>query len=417
MSRNTVTAALDQLTADGWVETRRGSGVYVARPPDPVGAARPAREKPDDEPDSVPFDVEPPGLDLFPIEAWRRIQSRRWAALGRSALRQGLSPGHSGLRRTIAEHLWLARGVPCEPEQVFITQSARTGLGLAVRALTRPGDGAWVEDPAYIGSKALLRAEGLRVDAIPVDDQGFDVSQARARAPGATLALVTPQCQFPTCVAMSEDRRAGLLDWAREEDGWIVEDDYDAEYRFDGPPATPLVAGPGGDRVVYVHSYNKTLFPALRIGFLVAPPNLVDRFTAVRREFDDHPNVPTQMVLRDFIEEGWLDTHLRATRAAYAERRQTMIERVAPLLAPWLTFDVAASGLHLMATPRADLEPRAIQALAKAVGVDLTLASVLSELPATERRLLFGFAAFSPQRLQRAGARLRDALQQAFASA
>lgn len=409
VSRNTVTTALEQLAADGWIDLRRGSGAYVARPPDPVAPPAPT-DSADDEPECLPFEVGPPGLDLFPLEAWRRIQARRWASLDRSALRQGRSAGYSELRRTIAEHLWLARGVPCSPDQIFITQSVRSGLGLAVRALTRPGDRAWVEDPAYMGSKSLMRAEGLDVHASPVDAEGFDCARASDAAPGARLALVTPQCQFPTGVTMSEARRASLLDWARSEDGWIVEDDYDSEYRFDGQSVSPL-AGENGDRVVYIHSFNKTLFPALRIGFLVAPKALVGQFAAVRREFDDHPNVPAQMVLRDFIEEGWLDTHLRATRAAYAERRRVMIERVAPMLERWLDVDMTSSGLHLLARPKNDGDPALIQQAAQAQGVTLTLARILSETPERERRILLGFAPYSPASLVRAGERLHAAMQ------
>lgn len=412
ISRNTVTATLDQLAADGWVETRRGSGVYVSQVAvtNPPGTA--GNTALHDGPDLLPFDVGPPGLDFFPLDAWRRIQARRWATMPRSAMREGASAGYSELRRTIAEHMWVARGLPCSPDQVFITQSVRTGLDLALRVLTRPGDEVWIEDPSYFGSRALIEAAHLRAVPVKVDEEGLDVAAGRLTAPHARLALVTPQCQFPTGASLGKSRRAALLDWASEADAWIVEDDYDSEYRFDPEVSVPLANDPGGERVIYAHSFNKSLFPALRMGFLIVPTALVHAFSAMRGRIDGYPSVPNQMVLRDFIEEGWLDTHLRSCRAAYRERRSVMFEQVEPRLAPWLAFEPHRAGLHMVARLDPSLDPENLVRRAREQGVELTPVAMLSTRPLEERRILLGFAGYTPDQLRRATDKLVALLTQ-----
>lgn len=406
ISRNTVTSTLDQLAADGWVEARRGSGVYVSRIVVSGGGAETGRAALRDGPEMLPFEVGPPGLDFFPLDAWRRIQARRWASMPRSAMREGASAGYSELRRTIAEHMWIARGLPCTPDQVFITQSVRTGLDLALRVLTKPGDDVWIEDPGYFGSKALIESAHLRPIPVSVDEQGLDVAAGRLASPCARLALVTPQCQFPTCVSLSRPRRAALLEWASEADAWIIEDDYDAEFRFDQEVSVPLAADPGGERVIYAHSFNKTLFPALRMGFLIVPLSLVDAFATLRSRIDGYPSVPNQMVLRDFIEEGWLDTHLRSCRAAYRERRSIMFEQVAPRLAPWLQFERTDAGLHVVAKLEPSLDPQELVLRAREKGIELTPMAMLSDRPLRERRMLLGFAGYTPGQLIRAADKL-----------
>jgi GntR family transcriptional regulator/MocR family aminotransferase len=402
VSRNTVTATLDELIADGWVEARRGSGVYVlhetrAEQPEAVDA-------PTDEPFTRPFEIDPPGLDIFPLEAWRRIQARRWADMPRMDLREGASAGYSGLRRTIADHVWVAHGVSCTPEQIIVTQGARSGLDLVLRCLTEPGDDVWLEKPGYFGFRSIMDAAGRRPVYAPVDAEGLDVAAARALSPGARLAVVTPQSQMPTCMRMSEERRQALLDWAAETGGWIFEDDYDAEFRFDKGRALPLAGQPGADRVIYAHSFNKTLFPALRIGFLVVPPGLTDLFVEKRRHADGYPSVPDQMVLRDFIEAGWLDTHVRACRAAYRQRKDVMYETVEPMLRRWLRFEDHPSGLHIVAWLDPAVSPAALRDRALSVGIHLTPMDDYYPEPAGDPRLVLGFAGFTPDRLI-AGAR------------
>lgn len=412
ISRNTVTAALDQLAADGWVETRRGSGVYVSQVALATKTVTAGRAVLPDGPDMLPFDVGPPGLDFFPIDAWRRIQARRWASMPRSAMREGASAGYSGLRQTIAEHMWIARGLPCSPDQVFITHSVRSGLDLAIRVLTKPGDEVWIEDPGYFGTRALIEAGHLRAVPVKVDDQGLDISAGRLAAPHARLAVVTPQCHFPTGVSLSKSRRAELLDWASEADAWVIEDDYDAEFRFDPEPSVPLATDPGGERAIYVHSFNKSLFPALRMGLLIVPRSLVEAFSELRGRIDGYPSVPAQMVLRDFIEEGWLDTHLRNCRAAYRERRSVMLERVEPRLLPWLRFEPHRAGLHMVANLVPSLDPQDLASRAREQGIELTPMARLSTRPLEERRLLLGFAGYTPSQLLRATDKLQMLLEQ-----
>lgn len=411
ISRNTVTATLDQLAADGWVSARRGSGVFVSAVGPSQGEVPGDRPAPTDAPEILPFDVGPPGLDIFPLDAWRRVQARRWSTMSRASLREGHSAGFSELRKSIADHMWIARGVPCSPDQVIVTHSVEGGIDLVIRALTKPGDEVWIENPGYFGSRFQLGAAGLQLAMIPVDGEGLDVAAGERVAPAARFALVTPQCQFPTCVSLSPQRRADLLAWAHRAGSWIVEDDYDAEFRFDQSLPTPLIAQAGGDRVIYANSFNKVLFPALRVGYLIVPPDLADTFARVRRYVDGHPAVPNQMVLRDFIEEGWLDTHMRNCRAAYEERRAVMFDRVEPRLAPWFRFERHAAGLHIVAELDRRLDPVKLQTLARANGIELTPMAMFLADEAPDTRLLLGFAGYPPAQLIRAADRLAALLE------
>jgi GntR family transcriptional regulator/MocR family aminotransferase len=397
LSRNTVTAALDELIAEGWAEARRGSGVYVLQ--DKRERKRETADEPADGPMTLPFDVGPPGLDMFPIDAWRRIQARRWAAMPPADLREGASAGFSDLRTTIANHAWVAHGVPCTPDQVIVTQGVRSGLDLVLRCLTRAGDQVWLETPGYFGFRALVEGAGRRAVDVPVDSRGLDVGAGRVMAPNAPLAVVTPQVQMPTCIRLDDDRRQELLTWASENGSWIFEDDYDAEFRFDEDPRPPLAAYPGAERVIYAHSFNKTLFPALRIGFLILPPGLTALFIAKRKHADGYPSVPDQMVLRDFMEAGQLDSHVRACRVAYEERKAVMYEWVEGLLAPWMRFERHPSGLQIVAWLRGDLDPHDLKARAAAEDIELTTVDRYFPSAVGDRRLLFGFAGYPPRQL------------------
>lgn len=410
VSRNTVTAALDELIADGWVEARRGSGVYVLH--ERLLEQPEVRAAPADGPLNLPFEVGPPGLDLFPLDVWRRIQERRWSAMPSSDLREGASAGYSALRQTIANHMWIARGVPCTADQIIVTQSVRTGLDLVLRSLTRPCDEVWLESPGFFGFPPLVQAAGRRPVFIPVDAEGLDVAKGRALSPNARLAVVTAQSQMPTCVRMSEERRTALLAWAAETDAWIVEDDYEAEFRFDDGQSPPLAAHPQAQRVIYAHSFNKTLFPALRIGFLVVPPGLAKHFIEVRQSTDGHPSVTDQMVLRDFMEAGWLDTHVRACRAAYRQRREVMYSTLEPMLAHWMRFERHPSGLQIIAWLDAAIAPREFQMRAKSVGIELTTMDMYYPEPVGDPRLLLAFAGYPPRQLIDAGKKLVSLLKE-----
>lgn len=403
VSRNTVVAALEKLASDGWLETRHGAGTYVTDRA--AGASSGLLEPLPDVAVETPFAPGVPGLDLFPDGVWNQLQARRWRSMPRSALQEGERAGWAGLRISIARHLRLTRGVKCEPQQVVITNGARAAITLAARVLARPGDRAWIEDPGYFGGKDAVEAQGLAAVPVRIDEEGIDVDAGEAAAPDARLAIVTSQCQFPTGAPLSAPRRARLLSWAERSNSWIVDNGYDSEFSFTKERPTSL-AEDASARVIYVNSFNKSLFPALRIGYLVAPPQLVDAFAAARGALDGHSNVPNQMVLADFLDGGHYDEHMRRCRDAYAERRAALVAALNGPLAPWLRYYPHCGGLHVVAALRDAGSAKALAERARAVGIDITPMSRFTDDPSRESELLLGFSAFSPGAINAAARKL-----------
>ena len=348
VSRASAVAAYEQLAAEGWIEGRTGSGAYVSADlPAPFAAAEargsgaPSRYAPDPERPFAPLKAagesgEPPftgGLALMDArsqDVWRRLTHR--------SVRR-LSPVHFGytdprglpeLRGALADYLRGARGLKCAPEQVLVTSGTQHALDLASRLLLEPGDQVWVEDPSYPMTFKALAAAGLRIVPVPVDEQGLVVAEGVRRAPRARAVVVTPSHQYPTGAVLSMGRRAELLTWAREADAWIIEDDYDSELRFRGRPLAALQGLDEAGRVIYVGTLNKSLFPGLRIGCLVAPWSLLERFVDARHIADRQPPTLTQTVVSGFIAEGHLAAHFRRLRQLYRRNQDTVIEALAP---------------------------------------------------------------------------------------
>jgi len=396
ISRNSVLNALDRLVADGWLEARRGSGVYVSydgvRARDP-NAGRPAARK------SVagPFQAGLPPLDLFPIDLWNRLQSRRWRYMSQASLEDGETAGHPMLRSAIAAHLAAARGLDCLPEQILVTTSIPAGIDLAVRALGLTGAAAWVEDPGYTGDKQSLHNCGVQLVPVPVDEEGIGVGEGIRIGAGARVALVTPVAQFPTGATMSPQRRAQLLAWSDENSAWIFEDDYG--WSDAGPHAPRPLAAEGRRNVIYFNSFNHTMFPALRIAYAVLPPDLIDRFLAVRRGLDGHPNVPNEMVLADFIDGGHLDEHLRRSRESQDERRRIVLSAISESLPSVLISSGEPTGSHLTFDLQG-LGEDVFVARAAEQGVCVTGMSLL-RLAGGPPQVLLGHS-FPPERLRRA---------------
>ena len=442
LSRNTVVAALDQLVADGWVEPRKGSGTFV-RADCLTSGYRPSAPRPRiaDSPDPQPFTVGVPALDLFPLETWSRLQARRWRNMPRAGLGEGEPLGWPALRQAIADHLSAARGMACEPDQVIVTNGARQAYDLLAQCLggaagiSRPvndqlvingsgspdpsileslrtwGAAAVTEDPCYFGLRDALRSNGLRVVPVPVDEEGIDLDAAPAEAEDAAVLFLTPQCQFPTGVELSPARAQRLFAWAGERGAWIVEDGYDSEFVLEGEPTRPLNCRPGGQSAIYLNSFNKVLFPGLRIGFVVAPPALVDRLTEARRRLGPQTNVPNQMVLTDFIEEGHLDTHIRRCREAYAERQAVLRTAIAERLGGLLEVQPRRMGLHLVARLNGTTRASALAAAAARRGVEIVPLSEFTDRDIGEHYVLLGFAGFGTAALRRAAAALAEAVR------
>jgi GntR family transcriptional regulator/MocR family aminotransferase len=353
VSRNTVMNAYAQLLAEGYVEGEVGSGTYVSRTlPDELlharshaiqvhqltqegrrlsqrGARLASMQVPTPRfPSGVKaFRPGIPALDAFPYELWARLMARRWRRPQRALLGYGDPAGYRPLREAIAAYLGEARAVRCRAEQVIVVAGSQQALDLTARMLLDEGEGAWIEDPGYLGARGALVGAGARLAPIPVDGEGLDVAAGEVSSPAARLVYVTPSHQYPFGVTMSLPRRLALLKWASQAGAWVIEDDYDSEYRYAGRPLAALQGLDSEGRVIYLGTFSKVLFPALRLGYMVVPPDLVDAFMAARALSDRHCPVLDQAALADFIGDGHFARHIRRMRALYAERQAIGIRR------------------------------------------------------------------------------------------
>ena len=318
------------------------------------------------------------------------------------------------LRQAIADHLGATRGLPCRAADVIVTAGSQGAIALAAGLLLDDGDAAWVEEPAYVAGRSALAAAGARLVPVDVDADGLDVAAGIRAAPAARLALITPSHQYPTGVTMSQARRVEMLRWAEAANAWIIEDDYDGDYRYGGRPLRPLraMASHGADRrVVYVGTFAKVLAPALRLGFLLAPTGLGPAFATGRALVDRQPPLPLQAVLADFIGEGHLSAHLRRMRLLYAERRDALLgalDAECRGLLAWRPEDVDA-GLHLAVRFQdPTVDDAAVSAAAARLGVQAPPLSSYS-LGQGQAGLVLGFSATPAERMVEAARRLSRA--------
>ena len=452
-SRNTVLSAYEQLLAEGYLTGAHGSGTYVSQVlPDQFLAvgARAAASLDDAGPGLPrpalsrrgqalarpqiqargPRDAFMLGPDTarFPFEVWGRMLGRTWRRPRIDLLGYGDPAGYRPLREAIAEYVRSARGLRCEWRQILITSGVQQALDLVVRALLDPGDAVWCEDPGYRGFRGPLSAAGARVAAVPVDGEGLSVTAGRARAPEARLAVVAPSHQFPLGVVMTLGRRLELLDWARTAKAWILEDDYDSEYRYAGRPLAALqgldaargtdghgTARGGGGRVIYAGSFSKVMFPSLRIGYLIAPEDLIAPLTRVRAALEDHPSSVIQPALAAFIAEGHFAGHVRRMRAHYAARQEALLSAARRHLDGLLDVAPDEAGMHLVArfSPvlAACLSDTEAETRAWAAGITVSALSNYAIEKPTAPGLLLGYAAVPEARLLDAARSLAKTLE------
>jgi GntR family transcriptional regulator/MocR family aminotransferase len=440
ISRNTVASAYLQLSAEGYTLGRVGHGTRVApllsERTYSVPASPPAQQTrstlPADElsergrvllqtpflPRSLlawepgasqAFRVGVPALDEFPQQLWARLTARRARRSFPTLLSDWNPAGYRPLREAITTHLRVARGVRCDPEQVIITAGAQGGLDLAARVLLDPGDIVWIEDPGYLGTKGALLGAGARLVPVPVDQEGLDVAAGKARAPHARLAVVTPSHQSPLGVTMSLARRLALLEWAKEQRAWIVEDDYDSEYRFAGRPLAALQGLDSAQRVLYLGTFSKVLFPTLRLGYLIAPPQLVSALLAARRFIDMHVPLLEQAVVADFINEGHFTRHIRRMRLLYAERRAALIVALERTCAGLLEVVAPEVGMHLIGWLPAGVSDQLAARQAAEQGVQAVPLSLACLEPLRRGGLLLGYAAVNEREIEEGVRRLISA--------
>jgi len=391
ISRIPAVQAFAQLVAEGYVESRIGAGSFVSQAlPDPRPAASdpkalkarrpgprrmpPARLLVASEPWLElrgPFRASVPAFDEFPADLWARLVARHARRMSPRQMGYGDPMGLSSLREALALHLGTVRSVACTPEQIMIVTGSQQALALAAQTLLAPGDAVWLEEPGYGGARDALRLAGARIVPVPVDHDGLDVAAGIERCPNAKCAYVTPSHQYPLGVVMSASRRLQLLDWARRRGAWLFEDDYDSEYRFDGQPLASLHGLDTDARVLYVGTFSKVLFPALRIGYLAVPRDLVARFRRVRGAMDISTSHLHQAVLADFLGEGHFARHLRRMRGIYAERRRALETALGRELAGVARVIGDHAGMHLVVTlPRGARDHDiAIQAARRGISV------------------------------------------------
>ncbi len=326
VSRATVEAAYGELVAQGWLERKGQAGTFVS---DRLVGRAPAAMPAHAAAAAVgprPFQLGLPALDLFPRALWAKVMGRRLRTWTRTDLAFGDAAGEPALRQAIVDYLRVSRSIECRAEQVFITSGYRASLALLFSTLAQPGDAIWMEDPGYRFIRPTVAACGLRLHPVPVDEEGLNVDAGIRAAGDARFALLTPAHQSPLGVALSLPRRRQLLAWAARKQAWIIEDDYDSEFRYRGRPLPPLKSLDAPERVIYAGTFSKSLFPALRVAWLVVPPALVERF---RPRADC--SVPTlcQLALADFMQQGHFWRHLKKMRQHYAQRRRWLEQALA----------------------------------------------------------------------------------------
>ncbi len=439
VARNTVTAAFDQLLVEGYLDGRHGSGTYVsaelpealaeaqAAPGARPGATRPptaarlsargaalAAAGPGAYARHRAFTPGLPALDQFPFDWWARHLARVWRRPPAALPARGEAAGHAPLREAVAAYLRTVRAARCEADQVLIVSGAQQAIGLAARVLLEAGEVALVEDPGYPGLRSALLGAGVRPHPVPVDAEGMDIAAGEAVAPDARMACVVPSHQYPLGVTMSLGRRLALLDWAARRDAWVLEDDYDSEYRYGGRPLAALQGLDRRDRVLYVGTFSRVLFPALRLAYLVVPPDLVAPFRAARAALDDHPPALAQPVLAAFMAEGRFAAHVRRMRRLYATRQQALLTAAEAHLPGLLTLMADESGMHLVAHLAPALAARMTdeEASARAAAANLTTPPLTPfYLGQPDRQgLMLGYAALDEAEIEAGVARLAQVL-------
>jgi GntR family transcriptional regulator / MocR family aminotransferase len=295
-----------------------------------------------------PFQMGLPALDAFPRKLWARLHARRARALSSIAMVSQDPAGFAPLRQAIAGYLAIARGINCSTKQIFITAGYQGALGLITRTLLAPGDAVWFENPGYFRARDALAAAGAAIISVPVDRDGLDIRLAIKRSPKARLAVVTPSHQCPLGVTLSLPRRLELLSWAARTGAWIVEDDYDSEFRYLGRPLPALKGLDDAGRVFYAGSFSKVLSPGLRLGYLVVPLSSIDRFHRTAGLFAPSSSLLDQMVVADFMTEGHFARHLKRMRRLYAARRDALVSALRTIFDDQLVLDVPPGGMHVI---------------------------------------------------------------------
>ncbi len=432
VSRDTVEAAYSQLHAEGFIERHVGSGSFVAE----MTAFAPARRR--SRRDALagiqapnlsrrgnamfqsggvremlkprPFAPGVPDTCSFPLALWERLERQVLKDMGTTALQHADPQGVETLRHAIADYVNLERGARASADRVLVLTSSQQAMTLCANLLLDPGERIYIEDPAYYGARKAFEAAGLECVPVRVDRQGVRVEPVLNDPHPARAICLTPSHQFPTGATLALERRLALIEWAARNQAWIIEDDYDSEFHYAGKPTACVQGLDAHERTIYIGTFTKSLFPGLRIGYVVLPPQLVKPMTVARTLLDGHTASITQLTLARFMEGGHFGAHVRTMRGIYAQRLEVLDALVRRHLSSFVEARVPVGGLQMPCVLTCDLcEHTAIDA-ARHVGVDVLGLSALHAAGNGKAGFLMGFAAYTPAELELAAGKLARAL-------
>lgn len=405
LARGTVETAYQMLTSEGYFVARGAAGTVVsprlANLPEPrkaKAAVRSVHESPRPRTvhgEALPFQMGLPALDAFPRKTWARLAGRTLRTSQTEAMAYPDPAGYELLRCAIATYLGISRGITCSHEQVFVTTGYRGALELVCRTLLQAGSLGWYEDPGYIIARWFLERIGMRLEPVPVDEEGLNVGMGQRRAPQARFAVVTPTHQSPMGVALSLPRRLELLEWANRRQAWIIEDDYDSEFRYHGRPLPALKSLDRDGRVLYTGTFSKVLLPGLRLAYLVVPVSQVGRFRDTVNLLAGPGSILPQAMVADFMEQGHFARHLRKMRTLYAARRGHLVEALVQTTGDRLHVRPQAGGMHVLADLNAAQDDTVLAAAAQANGFSVQALNNWRMRKSPRGGLLMGFTNFA----------------------
>ena len=432
LSRNTVSSAFDQLIAEGYIEARAGSGCYVAegiestRPPQKSALAgrratasvrgqRLLGDRGGAQQEIQPFVSGVDDFSLFPVKTWQRMQNRHWRENRAELYDYGSAGGYLPLREAIARHVAISRSVRIKPEQILITAGTQHSILLCGQILADANDIAWVEDPGYWGARKALAAAGLNLRPVAVDRHGLHPDAADL-ATRPRLIYVTPSHQYPTSAVMSLPRRRNLLEFASRVGAWVLEDDYDSEFRYSGRPLSSLQGLDNQACVIYLGTFSKSLYPGIKLAYMAVPEDLAETFRTALYDLQRPGQLMMQAALADFIDLGHFAGHVRKVRQAYGEKRERLVKTLRPILGTAATISREASGLHLMIELPSGANDVALAALIATEGLVVRPLSAYYLGDAPRKGLLVGYAYVPTHEIARHARRLGEVIKRGLRS-
>lgn len=418
VSRDTVETAYSQLHAEGFIERRVGSGSFVAEISEfSSGYRRQTREtlRRNQAPNLSqrgnamfrsggvremlrprPFAHGVPETRTFPLQLWERLERQVIREIGTQTLHHSDPQGIEALRRAIAVYVNLERGARATADRVLVLTSSQQAMNLCANMLLDPGESIFIEDPAYYGARKAFEAAGIKCLPVPVDGQGITLRKISGDPLAAKAVFLTPSHQFPTGATLALDRRLSLIEWASKHQAWIFEDDYDSEFHYSGKPTACVQGLDPHDRTIYIGTFTKSLFPGLRIGYAILPPQLVKPMTVARTLLDGHNASITQLTLARFIEGGHFGAYIRSMRTMYAERLEILAGLVGKHMSAFVEPRVPAGGLQMPCFMKGGFSEQHAVETARRVGIDVMGLSALHANGRGAAGFLMGFAAYTP---------------------